>query len=65
MFPAVSGNMLLDAIKKQHNDAKYLDSIDDVVEYVDKSHFKGNTLLVFMGAGNIYKVIDKLEIQKE
>ncbi len=58
--PTINAKMFVEELAKHERNVLYLPKADDVVEYVKKNRFKENTVLVFMGAGDIYKAIDSL-----
>lgn len=58
----ISSKMFVDALARQQKEVQYLPSLGDVVEYVEKRRLRENTVLIFMGAGDIYKAIDSLPI---
>lgn len=60
--PSVSSQQFVSELSKQQKDVLYLATLSDVIEYVKKNRFKENTVLIFMGAGDIYKAIDSLPI---
>jgi UDP-N-acetylmuramate--alanine ligase len=56
----VSSELLLYAMQKTHKDSIFLPKFDNVVEYLNKKRFQDDTVIVTMGAGDIYKVGEKL-----
>jgi len=63
--PSISGRILADAISTYHKDVFFLEQTADVVDYLRSTQFSRDTVLVCMGAGDIYKIIDQLVIQKD
>lgn len=53
---SVSSQLLTESISKNHRDALFLPRLSNVVEYLDKNKFDERTVLVSMGAGDIYKI---------
>ena len=54
--PTVSSRLLVDAMKSYHRDVEFLPSLSDVVQYIGKNRFRSDTVLVTMGAGDVYKI---------
>lgn len=54
--PTVSSQLLLSAMQKLHSDVLLLPELSDVVKYIEQKQFKEDTVVVLMGAGDIYKV---------
>jgi UDP-N-acetylmuramate--alanine ligase len=57
----ISSSMLVDAMRQYHPDVAHLASMDDVVKYIKEMKFKSDTVLVTMGAGDIYKIHSELQ----
>jgi UDP-N-acetylmuramate-alanine ligase len=51
-------------VKKQKN-VQVLQKISDVVEYIDKNRFSENTVIVTMGAGDVYKITRELRLVRD
>ncbi len=51
-----SSSLLVSEIKKFGKDALYFPALSDVVKYVTSKTFDKNTLIITMGAGDIYKI---------
>lgn len=51
-----SSRLLSEEIKKYGKRAEYFPKLSDVVEYVSSRVFDKNTLLITMGAGDVYKI---------
>lgn len=60
--PNYSSQRLVDALKKIRKNILFLPELTDVVEYIDKQSFPSNTVIVTMGAGDIYKVSNALKM---
>lgn len=52
----VSSDVLAVETQKHHRSVRVFESQEDMVEYIDKNHFKNDSVLILMGAGDIYKV---------
>jgi UDP-N-acetylmuramate--alanine ligase len=61
--PTVSSNVLAQRLAASVKQVSYLPTLSDVEDFVKKNRFRANTVLVFMGAGDIYTVIDTLSLQ--
>lgn len=58
--PSVSSKHLVEAIKRYHSGVFYVSNIIDVVQYINQNRFRSDTIVVTMGAGDIYKIHSKL-----
>ena len=58
--PDFSSSLLVQEIKKFGKNAIYFPALSDVVKYVTSQKYGKNTLVITMGAGDIYKVGEKL-----
>lgn len=58
--PEVSSELLGKEMKKHGTDVLSFATHDDVIEYIDRNHLSDNTLLVTMGAGDVYTLLDDL-----
>ena len=63
--PSVSSELLLMRINVFNKSSIFLPELSDVVKYIDEKHFGNDTIVVTMGAGDIYKIKEKMEFQKE
>lgn len=61
---AVSSKILTEKMSSFNKNVVFLPNTSDVVEYINKNHFDRNTVVITMGAGDIYKIYDKLQITK-
>ena len=59
----VSSRLLADKIAFIHKDVIYLPKLDNVVEYIDQKRFGEDVVIVTMGAGDVYKISEKLKIK--
>jgi UDP-N-acetylmuramate-alanine ligase len=48
-------------MKNIHPNVLFLPGILDVVEYIAKQRFSEDSLIITMGAGDVYKISEKLE----
>ncbi len=60
---SVSSALLASKMKELHSNVLYMPKLLDVVEYIDKMGYKDDTILITMGAGDVYKISEKLWIQ--
>lgn len=51
-----SSSLLVQEIKKYSKDALYFPTLSDVVKYLSSQKFPRNTLIITMGAGDVYKI---------
>jgi UDP-N-acetylmuramate--alanine ligase len=58
---SVSSRMLAQNISKIKKEVFYLEKLDDVVKYVDQKAYGRDFILVTMGAGDVYKIIDYIK----
>lgn len=63
--PAISSHSLVQAMSPLHKDVLYLPRLSDVVEYIEQKRFRDNTIIVIMGAGDVYKIIKELDLVHE
>lgn len=56
----VSSENLANEAKKVHPDAKFLPKIGDVVKYLNENKLYSNSVVITMGAGDVYKIGDHL-----
>ena len=57
----ITGKKLVDAIMLSKLDVHYLPSLPDVVQYINEKRLRSDTVLVTMGAGDIYKIHSQLK----
>jgi len=60
----VSSQLLAVSVAKFNKNVLYLPELSDVVEYIDKNSFGKDTIIISMGAGNVYKISEKLDLIK-
>ncbi|HVZ58550.1 MAG TPA: UDP-N-acetylmuramate--L-alanine ligase [Patescibacteria group bacterium] len=58
--PTITSGLLAQQLAVRHPAVLYLPTIEDVAALLSKENLKDNTVIVFMGAGDIYKTIDLL-----
>jgi len=56
----VSGKMLAEAMSSSQKDVHYLASLSDVVQYINEKKLRSDTILVTMGAGDVYTIHSEL-----
>ena len=61
---SISSEVLTNAIKRNYNykDVVFLPKLQDVVEYIDKKQYGDDTIIITMGAGDVYKINEKLQL---
>lgn len=59
--PNFSSRLLIEEIKKYGKNATYFATLDDVVKYVSSQNFDKNTLIITMGAGDVYKIGEQIK----
>ncbi len=57
---SVSGKKLVDAITTLQRDVHYVPTLPDVVQYINEKKLRSDTILVTMGAGDVYTIHSKL-----
>jgi UDP-N-acetylmuramate--alanine ligase len=57
----VSSRLLADRISRVHKDVIYMPKLNDVVKYVDQKSFGRDSILVTMGAGDVYEIGKELK----
>lgn len=62
--PAISSRLLAERLASVIKQVDYLSTLAEVEAFVKENRFRKNTVLVFMGAGDIYTVIDRLSLQQ-
>lgn len=58
--PSVSSEKLANAMVPIHTHVRFLPNLTDVVKYVNAKRFDSSTIVITMGAGNIYKIADAI-----
>jgi UDP-N-acetylmuramate--alanine ligase len=62
---SVSSVLLVEQMRKYHKDVKHIPTIGGVVEYIQHINPRSDTVVVLMGAGDIYKIADSLGVKHE
>lgn len=57
---SVSGAKLVEAIAQKQNNIYYRETLVDVVQYINEKHFGEDTVIVTMGAGDVYTIHSQL-----
>ncbi len=57
----VSGKKLVEAVSLSKKDVHYLPALSDVIEYINEKQLRSDTVLVTMGAGDVYTIHSKLQ----
>ncbi len=60
--PKILSKILADKIGLKHKNVVFLPKLSDVVKYIDKNAYGKDTLLLTMGAGDVYTISQKLWI---
>lgn len=63
--PTVSSARLVEAIKGIHSNAFFFPHLSDVVQYINQQGFHSDTVVITMGAGDVYKINKKLKMKNE
>ncbi|MEX2007622.1 MAG: UDP-N-acetylmuramate--L-alanine ligase [Candidatus Levyibacteriota bacterium] len=61
--PSVSSELLAQEITKNHRSTIFLPKLSDVIEYMLQKQYDRNTVVISMGAGDVYKIWQELEIE--
>ncbi|MBI2195829.1 MAG: UDP-N-acetylmuramate--L-alanine ligase [Candidatus Levybacteria bacterium] len=62
--PSISSELLAQAVAKDHRNVVFLPKLSDVVEYVLQKQYDKSSVLISMGAGDVYKIWSELKIEK-
>ncbi|MDP2649286.1 MAG: UDP-N-acetylmuramate--L-alanine ligase [bacterium] len=57
---SVSSKLLVEGISKFHKNVLFLPELKDVVEYIEQKAYSKDVVVLTMGAGDIYKISQKL-----
>ncbi len=60
----VSSEDLVKKLSETHKQSYFFPRLKDVVEYINKKKFSSKNILITLGAGDIYKIIDQLDINR-
>ncbi len=58
--PSISSKLLVERMSTLHPQVMYEPTLTDVVQYLNKCQFGKDTIILTMGAGDVYKIKDKL-----
>ncbi len=59
---SITSENLAQSISKLHKDAIYLPSLANVVQYLSPKKYNKDTVIITLGAGDIYKIYDYLQL---
>lgn len=59
--PAVSSEIVVDRMKKLGKKAIYIGKLSDVVQYINKKSYPAGSIIMTMGAGDVYKISQNLD----
>ena len=59
----VSSELLAQKISQTHRGVLFLPDESSVVEYIDQKKYDDNTIIITMGAGDVYKISEKLDFR--
>jgi len=59
--PSVSSQLLVQSMAKLHPNVRFMPGLEDVIKYIGQKSYKRNSVIITMGAGDIYKVNSKLK----
>lgn len=62
--PNFSSKFLVEKMRQFNRNPLFLPGLDDVVEYLTQNSFSSDTVIISMGAGDIYKIKEKLNFDK-
>ena len=60
----VSSQILVKKMSPIHNGVVYASGLSDVVKYISHKNYNEDYIVVTMGAGDIYKIKDNLDLVK-
>jgi len=58
--PTVSSKLLFTAMKHRYHDVVFLPYAQDVVKYIDKKNYGEDNIIITMGAGDVYKIVESM-----
>ncbi|MDO8658595.1 MAG: UDP-N-acetylmuramate--L-alanine ligase [Candidatus Levybacteria bacterium] len=58
--PSISSSLLTEGVKKFHKEVFFLPKLPDVVKYIKEKGFGKDTVVITMGAGDVYKISEFL-----
>lgn len=60
---SITSEQFVQKVANFHKNVVFLPNLNDVVEYIKNNNYKDKTVIVTMGAGDIYKIHDDLKSQ--
>ncbi|HUQ85002.1 MAG TPA: UDP-N-acetylmuramate--L-alanine ligase [Candidatus Limnocylindrales bacterium] len=60
---SISSVVLTDRLRNVHKDVKYMATLTDVVKYLNEKRFRSDSVIVTMGAGDVYKLHSQLRFE--
>jgi len=60
----VSAKLLSSKTSLVHKNSSFLPRLSDVVEYINQNQFPEDTIILTMGAGDVYKIAQNLKLKK-
>lgn len=61
--PAVSSRILAEEMKRFHKDIMYIPDALSVIEYIARKDYGQDTIVLTMGAGDVYKISGELRVE--
>ncbi len=61
--PTVSSKILAVSMEKFHKEVIYLPKLTDITDFINQKKFRSDTIIVTMGAGDIYKINNNLKFK--
>ena len=60
MDPSISSEKLAQGVKQFQDKVLYLSKLSDVVKYINDQKYQADTVIVTMGAGDVYQIADSI-----
>lgn len=60
---SISSKILADKVRQSNKDTIFLPKLSDVVKYILQEQFGRDTIIITMGAGDVYKINERLKIK--
>lgn len=60
MDPSISSEILAQGVKQYQSNVLYLSKLPDVVKYINDQKYQADTVVVTMGAGDVYQIADSI-----
>lgn len=61
--PSVSSRLLTETTKRLHKNVIYLPNLDDVLQYVNEKKYGPDSVIITMGAGDVYKIAEQFKFE--